>query len=156
MSDCCVTEPKENKKNSNFNCPQCNEICRSVNIATVLQHLSFPLNLALESKQYFYCANRRCDISYSAESTLSGPGQSFSVTDLRLQLELQQGWLCYCFDISRNRYQHALDTGGAKSIKEFVMIQTKLQQCSCVTRNPSGQCCLSDFKKMDKMHNANE
>ncbi len=160
MSDCCAIESTENKKNQNLNCPQCTEICRSVNIATVLQHLSFPLNLTLNSQLYFYCANSHCTTSYfskpaATELNSSDTGQAFTISELRLQSELQQGWLCYCFDISKNRYQRALETGSAKAIKEFVITQTKLHCCSCVTRNPSGQCCLSDFKKMDKMYNAN-
>ena len=36
---------------------------------------------------------------------------------------------------------------GSSKTKEFVMAQTKAQNCACEIRNPSGKCCLVDFPK---------
>jgi len=150
MSNCCNTPVNKTKKISKLECPKCHESCKSVSLATVLQHLLFPFNLDINNDDNYYCLNIECAISYFSIS-----GNLFSTSQIRDKVELQQGWLCYCFDISKKQYQHALDNGPAIKIKEFVIAQTKAHQCSCETRNPSGQCCLADFKKMEKTTNEN-
>lgn len=150
MSSCCSTElddtekPKS-KRYTKLNCPKCQNVCKSVSKSTVLQHLSFPFNLNVADEKYFYCTNAGCDVSY-----FSATDDIFNTVQLRDKLELQQGWLCYCFDISKQHYQDALNDGTASTIKDFVVRQTKLHLCACETRNPSGQCCLADFKRMEK------
>ncbi|MCK5920792.1 MAG: hypothetical protein KAG66_07615, partial [Methylococcales bacterium] len=49
--------------------------------------------------------------------------------------------LCYCYGVT---CQQALNNPDAKA---FVLAQTKLKNCACDTRNPSGRCCLKDFSK---------
>ena len=148
MSNCCSTKSditNNTNKRHKINCPKCFELSNSVSMVTVLQHLSFPFNLDVSNKEFFYCANPACDNSYFSESDIS-----YSTSQIREKAELQQGWLCYCFDISKKQYQHALDIGTASKIKDFVITQTKSHQCACEARNPSGQCCLADFKKMEQ------
>jgi len=150
MSSCCSSDLDESKNtkskpNTKLKCPKCQQICKTVSKSTVLQHLSFPFNLEVNNEQYYYCANTSCDKSYFSESE-----NQYNTEQLRDKLELQQGWLCYCFDISKQHYQDALNNGTASTIKDFVIKQTKLHLCACETRNPSGQCCLADFKRMEK------
>jgi len=149
MSNCCSTAPDVAHKAVKLNCRKCLEPCKSVSNATVLQHLSFPINLEIETviENYFYCANSNCTVSYFSKT-----GRIYETSQIREQNELQQGWLCYCFDISKEQYQHAIKSETALKIKNFVIAQTKAHQCACETRNPSGQCCLADFKRMDKMN----
>ncbi len=145
MSECCTTQTNENKKNRKLSCPQCHAKCKTVDIATVLQHIVFPVNLDIPSENFYHCANIECHTVY-----FSNNGNNYKMSQVRDKLEIQQGWLCYCFDISKQQYQHALETGTASVIKDFVIKQTKSHQCRCDTRNPSGQCCLAEFKKMEK------
>jgi len=49
-------------------------------------------------------------------------------------------------------YRRALAEGTAEAIKAFVVQQTKEKLCACESRNPSGRCCLADFKRMEKAH----
>lgn len=144
MSTCCSSKP-DNNKNQKLNCPKCQKESKSVSRTTVLQHLSFPLNTELVVDSYFYCASPDCEVAYFSES-----GVVYNTSQIRENTEIQQGWLCYCFDISKKQYQHALDTGTASEIKNFVIAQTKSHLCACDIRNPSGQCCLADFKRMEK------
>ncbi len=145
MSECCSPELNENKKSQKLICPQCNTKCIAVDLTTVLQHVVFPLNLDTPSENFYHCCNNQCDTIYFSDNK-----NSYKISQVRDKLEIQQGWLCYCFDISKQQYQHALDTGTAKVIKDFVIKQTKSHQCACNIRNPSGQCCLAEFKKMEK------
>ncbi len=49
--------------------------------------------------------------------------------------------LCYCFGITKQDYKND------PSLRNYVIEQTRLGNCSCSTENPSGQCCLKDFPK---------
>ena len=140
MSNCCST-----RKITKTNCPKCDETCKSISQSTVLQHLSYPFNFDVDTDDFFYCSNNLCNISYFSTS-----GSLFSTSQVRDKVALQQGWLCYCFDISQKQYQHALENNTASKIKNFVVAKTKAHQCACEIRNPSGQCCLADFKKNGK------
>ncbi|VAX00874.1 hypothetical protein MNBD_GAMMA22-939 [hydrothermal vent metagenome] len=143
MSDCC--SPKlTTTKHQKLSCPLCHVKCKLVTKKTVLLHLVFPLNLDTPSENFYHCSNSECDTIYFLEN-----GTSYNISQVRDKLEIQQGWLCYCFDISKQQYQHALDTGTASEIKDFVIKQTQSHLCACDIRNPSGKCCLAEFKKME-------
>ena len=59
--------------------------------------------------------------------------------------------LCYCFNITENAYLDALKQGKDSVLKDFVVFQTKNNLCNCANLNPSKQCCLKDFKILEKM-----
>ncbi|MCF6204409.1 MAG: hypothetical protein L3J59_12215, partial [Methylococcaceae bacterium] len=58
--------------------------------------------------------------------------------------------LCYCFDVNVAEYIQALKNNTASEIKNFVIQKTKSGECACEIRNPSGQCCLANFKQLEK------
>ena len=58
--------------------------------------------------------------------------------------------LCYCFNISKQAYLEALDINQDTTITNFIIFQTKHHYCHCAMLNPSGQCCLKDFKRLKK------
>ena len=60
--------------------------------------------------------------------------------------------LCYCFNISDNAYIEALKLGKSSTLKAFVVFQTKHNYCNCKNLNPSKQCCLKDFRYLEKIH----
>lgn len=51
--------------------------------------------------------------------------------------------ICYCFDIRLSDYLRD------PALKEFVVEKTKAGLCSCKAMNPSGNCCLKDFPRID-------
>jgi len=57
--------------------------------------------------------------------------------------------LCYCFNISENAYIEALKARKGGVLKDFVVFQTKHNYCNCENLNPSKQCCLKEFKKIE-------
>ncbi len=110
----------------------------------MLHHLQYPENQHIDaSHDYAFCSHTSCHITY------------FSKTVIFKQSQLAQFQtppkLCYCFDISLETYQNALQskTNQAENIKEFVIQQTKHHLCACVIKNPSGRCCLASFKQLE-------
>jgi hypothetical protein len=62
---------------------------------------------------------------------------------------IQNEALCYCFDITAIKYVSALKAQCAEPIKNFVIQRTKTGECACEIKNPSGQCCLAHFKRLE-------
>jgi hypothetical protein len=58
--------------------------------------------------------------------------------------------VCYCFNIAESAYVKALKEGKGSALKDFVVFQTKHNYCNCENLNPSKQCCLKDFKVLEK------
>jgi hypothetical protein len=50
--------------------------------------------------------------------------------------------LCYCFGFTKQDYKDDA------SVRDYVIEQTRAGNCSCSTKNPSGQCCLKDFPRV--------
>ncbi len=64
--------------------------------------------------------------------------------------KINEKLLCYCFNISENAFIEALKMDKGKVLKDFVIFQTKHNYCNCTELNPSKQCCLKDFKLLEK------
>ena len=143
MSDCCSNNNSSSdisispKKHA---CPVNGKSYPSVALKTIYQHLKKPWQTELAAQNYYFCDDPECDvIYYGLDDT------TFNQDALRTQVGIKdqsdQAVLCYCFDVTRK------DFAQDKSIKEFVVEKTKSKQCACDIRNPSGKCCLKNFKK---------
>jgi len=144
MSGCCASAAKKEKRN----CPECGVACLSVSAQTRLHQLAFPNNQQEDAAETFFCAAANCAVGYfSAEGVVpQSELRGFRVDTERL--------LCHCFDISVAQYQQALEQGEAAMLKAFVVQQTKMAHCACEVRNPSGRCCLADFKRLENAFKA--
>ncbi|NOQ35335.1 MAG: hypothetical protein GQ569_05500 [Methylococcaceae bacterium] len=111
---------------------------------TLFHNLLFPDNLELPLDNYYFCASKTCNAGYFSQS-ITIPKQKLKVFH-----ELQQGWLCYCFNISEADYKTAFESKNFEPIKNFVVQKTKTGDCACEIKNPSGQCCLAKFKQLEK------
>ena len=136
---CCHTSSKKTR----MRCPECDRNGFQVSRQTLLHQVQFPDNQSLADEAYAYCAGPDCPTGYfSAADTI--PKQR-----LRAFRDGQAAMLCHCFDISRETYRAALADGTAAHIKAFVVRQTREKLCACESRNPSGRCCLADFRRME-------
>ena len=142
MAACCSVIKYKIEKEQ---CPTCGVTGKSVAVATMHQQLRFPENLSIPQATFYYCASPDCEVAYFTNN-----GINFQKSQLREYKHIKSGQLCYCFDISKDDYRTALESNKAGDIKTFVIEQTKTGTCTCTTRNPSGQCCLADFKRFEK------
>jgi len=110
---------------------------------TLLHHVRFPENQSLLNEHYFYCANEGCEAVYFSEN-------HHVARDIVRKPTAHM--LCYCFDISQSAYRAALHADMGEPIKNFVVQQTQAGLCACASRNPSGRCCLADFRQIEKSH----
>lgn len=139
MSDCCP-DPSTAKQI----CPECGSTCKSVSMPTLYHQVRFPENLSLLHDSYYFCPVKTCSIGY-----ISSAGNTIPKQYLRSYQEIQNDTLCYCFNIGVNQYLSALKAQRAEPIKVFVIRRSKAGDCACKIRNPSGQCCLANFKRLE-------
>jgi hypothetical protein len=140
MPSCCSTE-KNLPVTKRHICPKNHQQYGSVPYATVLHHIKRPWNISATQQNYYFCSDPQCDVAYfGIDDTL------ILKQELRTKIGIKEPsvdtcLLCYCFGVTR--HQAATD----KSIKAFVVKQTKNGLCACSSYNPSGKCCLKDFPK---------
>jgi len=143
MSCCC----SEGSSDSVVICPQCGISSKNISMKTIFHQVKFPDVLDIETDNYYYCADQSCSVGYFTQ-------QEKIIAKQQLKVFIgQNSRLCYCFDISTEHYVNSLKAGTAEKIKNFVIQKTKLGDCACEIRNPSGQCCLANFKPLDKAFN---
>ena len=143
MSHCCSGS---HSKPATQACPQCNTACKSVEMPTLYHQVRFPENQGMISDTYYFCPTKDCSIGY-----FSIVGHRVPKPQLRTHQDIQKDTLCFCFDINATDYLTALSTNHAETIKNFVIQRTKLVECACEIRNPSGQCCLGKFKYLENL-----
>ncbi len=126
-------------------CPQCGVSRKNTSMKTIFHQVKFPDILDIEADSYYFCADKTCSVGYFSQE-----GKIISKQQLRAFTELKNNKLCYCFDINAEQYINALKDESAVTIKKFVIQKTKSGDCACEVRNPSGQCCLANFKQLEK------
>jgi hypothetical protein len=141
MSSCCSSNTKSSAKA----CPQCTAEGKSIPFSSVLHQVKFPDVLSVAKDDYFFCSDESCSVGYFSQS-----GATISKLQLRAFEDPSHTRLCYCYDISKAQYSQALKDNTAQQITDFVKEQTKAGACACEIRNPSGQCCLANFKRLEK------
>lgn len=139
MSGCCDGQNQKSAKTAV--CPLNDQIYKRVSIKTLLHQLHKPWRKKLTG-DYYYCDDPECEVIYFNQS-----GQVFNKDDVRFpECDLSPGQaalVCYCFDVSIADLQSDQDKA---VIREFIIEQTANHHCECEVRNPSGTCCLKDFK----------
>ena len=154
MSDCCSSDGDSTNNSikttantpSKSKCPSVahakEQNCAKVAYETVLHHIKEPWQHKITEQAYYFCDDPACDVVYfGLDEVILEKSQVRTVIGIK-EPQLDDALICYCFDVSNA--QARLNV----SAYEFVLEQTKKSNCSCKTRNPSGHCCLKDFKKI--------
>ena len=139
MSCCCDAKPKKGRSD----CPECGQNPLPVSRQTMLHQIQFPDNQHIPEGDYAFCANNGCPVAYFSNHNM------IQKEKLRAFQPNQTAMLCYCFDVSKSAYRKALKSNVSGEIKAFIVQQTKDKLCACEFWNPSGRCCLVDFKRME-------
>lgn len=142
MSDCC---PPKAGNRGEISCPACGNNSSLIEKITLLQQVRFPENMKISDDCYYFCADPRCTTAYFSAFHI------INKNELVTYAQIRSNWLCYCFDISVQDYQNALNAETRDSIKQFVTGSTQSKLCACRIKNPSGRCCLAKFRELDQI-----
>ena len=150
MSDCCSSNCLPETPLRKHVCPVNGIEYSKVSLKTILHHIKKPWQWNTTIENYYFCNDPNCDVVYFGEDD-----SIIYKDDLRTTVGIKdkssKSIICYCFGVSKQNFSQD------KTIKDFVIHQTKDQMCGCEIRNPSGKCCLKDFPKfsndlIDKAH----
>ncbi len=148
MGSCCSSNSVEVRTDARqaAQCPCCGTSAKPVGKATLMHQVVAPLNQQLPPDTFFFCSAHGCETVY-----FSNAGAVIKTAQVRSEVGQKSTKsdrvLCYCFDVSHFRVMREIATTGFSTSKAFVVEQTKLKNCACDTRNPSGKCCLKEFPK---------
>jgi hypothetical protein len=138
MTDCCSLSTKAQEFPKKHKCPVDGKLYSSVPSTTILHHINQPWEWDNKDLGYYFCNDPDCEVVYFGED--DSVITKFSLrTEVGVKETHPNSLVCYCFGISK------ADSSSQK-IKEFVIKNTKEKKCACTTRNPSGRCCLNDFR----------
>jgi hypothetical protein len=105
---------------------------------TLLHHIARPWERPLTEQGYYFCDDPDCDVVYFGQDNVV-----ITRRDVRSRVWQKEkdetSDVCYCFGVSQRQAEEN------NAIRQFITEQTKQGNCACVTRNPSGRCCLKDF-----------
>lgn len=140
MSECCSNNQTLKNYPKSHKCPLNGKKYSSVNTKTMLHHLNAPWSRTLIQQGYYFCSDLDCDVVYFGQDN-SIFIQSDLTTPVWQKTHDEHSTVCYCFGVSLKQASEN------KLIKQFVIEQTQVANCSCETSSPSGRCCLKDFPK---------
>lgn len=140
VSNCCAGNSSESRSGR---CPQSGSAGVAVDRQTVKALLTEHALARLESTDYRFCADARCDIVY-----FSGTGSHFGTADLRVpvwqKLPSGHGLVCYCFGESEAAIGAEIELSGRSLAVQRIRDHITAGRCACEVRNPRGTCCLGD------------
>ncbi|MEH6652454.1 MAG: hypothetical protein V7707_20755 [Motiliproteus sp.] len=148
MESCCSSNSMAVKTDAKpaVQCPCCGAAAKPVERLTLMHQIIAPLNRELPPDDFFFCSSTACRTVY-----FSSDGAVIETSKVRgvvgQKSTLPDRVLCYCFDVSHARVMEEIEKTGTSASKDFVVQQTKLKNCACEIRNPSGKCCLKAFPK---------
>jgi len=138
MNDCCAYEKNSARYPQSHVCPANGRSYPRVMRKTVLHHIAYPWIRPLTEQGYYFCSDPNCSVVYFAQDNTMIHADSLRTTVWQ-KSGTEEDTFCYCFGVTKKM------ADADKSIKAFIIEQTKNFFCSCETRNPSGRCCLKDF-----------
>lgn len=140
MADCCSSSDCKTTHPNKRRCPANGVECTEVSTRTIAHHIKHSWQWHDKGRHYYFCDDPNCDVVYFGDDD-SVILKSQLRTKVGVKEATDDALICYCFGVTE---ADALNDSG---IRDFVMTETKLGHCSCVTSNPSGRCCLKDFPR---------
>ncbi len=133
----------------NIICPTCGKKGHSVDGATVKSMLAISLR-HVQDVPYRFCANPDCDVVYYSDDGV----QTFTTRQVRERVyqkepETDDVLICYCSSI-HPRHSQQFAQSNHKTIIDDINAGIQAGQCACDWRNPQGNCCLGNVRKLVK------
>ena len=140
VSSCC---PERDIQSSVGRCPRSGSFGTAVALQTVKALLTDTALRRLESGDYRFCPDARCDVVY-----FNAAGSQFEAQDLRVlvghKLPYGSRPLCYCFGESDGSIRAEVESTGRSLAVERIRQHIAAGRCACELRNPRGVCCLGE------------
>lgn len=139
MDPCCASSHCDDNHPDKHRCPVNGREYSPVSAPTIAHHLKDGWAWQATAERYYFCDDPACAVVYFGDD-----GSTILKSQLRTRVGVKEAsddaLLCYCFGVSKADFMRN------PASKDFVIAQTKAGLCSCAISNPSGRCCLKDFR----------
>lgn len=140
-----LIEPTQQKS-----CPACGAKGKIVDGATVKSMLSVSLR-QVRDVTYHFCETEDCEVVYFSEDGT----QTFTTADVRERVyqkepEADDVLVCYCFQHTPGEIRREFAISGETAIIDDINVGIQAGQCACDWRNPQGNCCLGNVRRLVK------
>ena len=146
MGNCCLPGSEEVRADAKqvAQCPSCGAAAKPVARITLMHQVVAPLNQKLPSDAFFFCSGAACKAVYFSEGgvVIDSSQVRWAVGQKSTDADRM---ICYCFGVTHSGVMEEIEQTGCSCSKTFVVEQTRLKNCACEIRNPSGKCCLREF-----------
>ncbi len=150
MSDCCSGSSCETDTKA-MACQTCGQEAKKVDDLTVKALLKEGLLYDFKPDiQYFYCKTAGCDTVYFTDLPDSVFTQKDIKTESASKSENKEAYVCFCFGHTAKEIENEVRSKGESDLYDQISEQTKLKNCACELKNPSGKCCLGEVKRVVK------
>ena len=121
-------------------CPSCKKVGSKVGNNTILQHVKDISKIGKGT--YYYCHTCGCDVVYYSKEEI------FNTHMINKEIGFKDksshdATICFC-------YNYLKDEMLEPALEGKINIRMNNYGSRCDLRNPSGQCCLKDIKKIQK------
>ena len=140
MSDCCSTSYSTKSFPKKHICPANGKKYGQVSSATIKHHIKAPWNWDEKNQGYYFCPDPDCSVVYFGQDNTVIEKASVR-TVVGVKEKSPNALVCYCYGVTKSEAENN------PQVRQFVIEETKRQECACEARNPSGKCCLADFPK---------
>lgn len=98
-------------------------------------------------QSFWLCRDAECDVVYFGEA-----GTCLGSSDLRVEPGFKaacgDGLVCYCFLYRHSDIEAELRSPSESTILDRIKEKVQARSCACDVRNPAGNCCLGEIKKL--------
>lgn len=147
--NCCPSPQKT--QNSIALCPDCGVAGQPVKVRTLKHWLSVQLVPSVPDVAFYFCKTRECPIVYYSDDH----SVKYTKGDVRNRIGAKEAVpplpVCYCFGVTEEMILEEVREKGQSGFSAWIGKEVKAGNCACDVRNPSGNCCLAEVKRVEKM-----
>lgn len=140
MSDCCSTSCHSSQVPKRHKCPANGIEYGQVPSLTIKHQIKSPWSWSPTEQGYYFCTDPDCPVVYFGEDDSIIEKQDLR-SEIGVKTDSANALICYCYGVTKSQAK------ADPRILNFVIEETRLHQCACEAKNPSGKCCLSEFPK---------
>ena len=130
-------------------CPVCKNKAKEVSAITVKFLVKDEYLKELSSvKDFFYCQTSDCEVIYFKLNEIIK--QEHLIKEVGLKEWANPKTVCYCFNWTKEKISDEVNKLGKTNAIGDISEKMNSIGCDCEHKNPSGNCCLKDVKKIIK------
>ncbi len=132
-------------------CPDCGHHGHPVPSITIERMVRPEMMPQGETGGYRFCSTQTCNVVYYHPVDGATIGKDAVLIRVGIKDPGDEVIVCYCLDISRAHIADEIAKNGRASASAQITSLIDAGKCECQEKSPSGRCCLSDVKSLERL-----